>query len=197
MKITRVEKVRGGKYRIWLNDSPAFLLYPSEMRAVGITEGEELDEEKEKRIRGEILPKRAVSRCMHILGRQDKTVRQIIDKLREEEYPEETAILAAERMKELRYLDDLRYCGMYIEGRKHTKSAAQLAGELRGKGVSEDIIQAALEEADMPENSELIRKWAEKKKYDAGSASEDEKRRFYQFLMRKGFAYSDIKRALT
>ena len=197
MKITSIEKAKGGKYRIWLNDSPAFLLYPSEMRELKVIEGEELSEEQERRIREEILPKRAVSRCIHILGRQDKTEKQIIDKLREEEYPEETAILAAERMKELRFLDDLRYCGMYIEGRKQTKSAAQMTMELARKGVSEDVIRQALEEADMPESGDLIRGWAEKKRFDAETASEDEKRKFYQFLMRKGFTYGDIKRALT
>ncbi|MCR5161464.1 MAG: recombination regulator RecX [Lachnospiraceae bacterium] len=197
MKITCIEKAKGGKYRIWLNDSPAFLLYPSEMRALKVVEGEELGEDQERRIRDEILPKRAVSRCMHILGRQDKTEKQIIDKLRGEEYPEETAIQAAERMKELRFLDDLRYCSMYIEGRKLTKSAGEMTRDLLAKGVSEDVIRQALEEADMPGNGELIRRWAEKKRFDAETASEDEKRKFFQFLMRKGFNYGDIKRALT
>ena len=59
------------------------------------------------------------------------------------------------------------------------------------------MITEALEEEYQQENErELILKWIEKKQYCAQEADIKEKRRMYQFLLRKGFQSDDILHVL-
>ena len=53
-------------------------------------------------------------------------------------------------------------------------------------------LEAAREEAEPQDEREQIRRWMEKKHIDPAAADQSELRRFYQFLMRRGFRSSDI-----
>ena len=69
--------------------------------------------------------------------------------------------------------------------------------ELIARGLSREVIGQAWEETDPVDELELIRRLAEKKHFDPDGADEKTTRKFYQFLQRKGFSYSNIKKALT
>lgn len=197
MLITRLEAVNGKKYRVYLNDAPAFLLYSSEVSRYCLKEGQELDENQEREIYSAVLSKRAKLRCMNLLKTMDKTEEQLRQKLRQGEYPEPVIEEALEYVKHYHYVDDLRYARNYIDSRKDTKSRQQIRYDLLGRGISEDIIIQAWEETDPVDEMALILRWKEKKGFDPASADQKETQRFYQFLLRKGFSYPDIKKALT
>ena len=188
MLITRLEAVNGKKYRVYLNDAPAFLLYSSEVSRYCLKEGQELDENQEKEIYSAVLSKRAKLRCMNLLKTMDKTEEQLRQKLRQGEYPEPVIEEALEYVKHYHYVDDLRYARNYIDSRKDTKSRQQIRYDLLGRGISEDIIIQAWEETDPVDEMALILRWKEKKGFDPASADQKETQRFYQFLLRKGFS---------
>lgn len=197
MQVTRLEPVGKGKCRVYLNDEPAFLLYRKEVSACDLEEGKELEEKQSRKIYEEILLKRAKLRCLHLLEAMDRTEQQLYQKLRQGEYPEEVIRAAVEYVKGYHYVDDLRYAQNYIEVKKDSRSRRQLCSELAGKGVPEELIRQALEEAPPADELQQIRKWAEKKRFSTAEAGPDETRKFFQFLIRKGFSFSDIKKALT
>ncbi len=198
MTITAIEKLAGKKkVRIYLNDAPAFLLYPGEVREYKLEEGMEIDDSLLETIYSAVLLKRAKLRLMHILKSQDKTEWQLRSKLRSEEVPEEVADRAIEYVKSYHYVDDLRYAGAYIRSRGARKSKAQMKADLAAKGVSSDVIAQALEENAPDDSSELVRYWMEKKRFDPETADPDTTRKFVQFLQRKGLSYSEIKKSLT
>ena len=197
MQVTKIEVGRGKKLRIYLNDEAAFQLYPKEVKEYGIREGEELTQDRIDMIYSAVLLKRAKLRCLHILKNLDKTEQQLRTKLTEDEYPRDIIDDAIEYVKSYHYIDDKRYAQSYIESRADRKSKMMIRAELREKGIDEQIIEEALEEADEIDTDAQILRWAEKKHYDPESADFKESQKFFAFLMRRGYSYSDIKKALT
>ena len=140
--------------------------------------------------------KKAKHRALYILERMDRTEQELRQKLAQS-YEPDIVEEALAYVKEYRYIDDLRYAKNYIAWISQTKSRRQIEQELLlKKGVSRDIICQAFEEAQMPEEGALIRHWIEKKKICPETATREELRRFYQFLMRRGFQAEDIRREL-
>ena len=64
--------------------------------------------------------------------------------------------------------------------------------ELARKGISDSVIEEALEEAEFTDARNVIREIMEKKRKGSGFLDEKEKRRLYAFFQRKGFSSADI-----
>lgn len=197
MIITRLEQINTKKCRVYLNDEPAFWLYYNEISQYHLREEMELSEELSAEIYSAVLSKRAKLRCMNLLKLMDKTEAELRRKLQMEEYPETIIQEALEYVKSFHYVDDLRYARNYIDSKKETKSRQQIQYELQNKGVSGDVISMAWEETEPVDVTAQILRWAEKKHFDLLTEDTKERQKFYQFLLRKGFLYSDIKKALT
>lgn len=98
-----------------------------------------------------------------------------------------------DKLIEKRYIDDETFARYWVENRNLSKGASRrkLEAELRAKGVAREIIELQLAESDRSDVSELEKIIAKKRsKY-----TDDQK--FMQYLARQGFAYDDIKRALS
>ena len=67
MVVTAVEEYTKNKYKIYLNDAFAFVLYKGDLRHYDIAPGKELTEEELTEIREAVLTKRAKLRAMHLL----------------------------------------------------------------------------------------------------------------------------------
>lgn len=197
MLITKLEAVNSRKCRIYLNDEPAFVLYYSEVSGYHLREDEELSEALREEIYSTVLSKRAKLRCMNILKSMDKTEYQLRQKLRGDEYPARIIDEAIAYVKSYHYVDDLRYAGNYIDSRKETKSRQQICCELQTRGVEKELIELAWEEREPVDEVSQILRWAEKKHFHSDSEDPKETQKFYQFLLRKGFLFSNIKKALT
>ncbi len=196
MIITKLEQLRGGKVRVYLNDEPAFVLYQTELSELSLHEHEELLSTDEQRIMQEILAKRAKLRCMNILKEMDKSEWQLRQKLRQGEYPESVIDEAIDYVKGYHYLDDLRFAESYTRSRGTSKSRTQIKGELLAKGVKGETIEEAFAELGEEDSEALIRYWIDKKHFDPESADAKERQKFIQFLMRKGFSYGTIMHSL-
>ena len=68
--------------------------------------------------------------------------------------------------------------------------------DLLSRGISQELVECALEEENETSQEELIKKFMEKKHYDSENATITEKKRIYQFLLRKGFRCEEIMRVL-
>lgn len=135
---------------------------------------------------------RAKRRALHILERSDRTEQELRDKLAKNYLPE-VVDATVEYVKSYHYIDDHRYAVNYLNSRGKVRSSRQVEQELLyKKGVSKAELEAAREEAEPQDEREQIRRWMEKKHIDPAAADQSELRRFYQFLMRRGFRSSDI-----
>lgn len=192
MEITKIQALTKQKYRIFLDGESAFTVYKGELSRYHLEEGAVLPPEVYEELVNGVLKKRATLRAMHILERTDKTEAQLRKKLEESEYPKEAVESAIAYVTSYGYLDDRRYAKHYIEWKKQGKGKARLKMELVQKGISREIIEEVLESTDFGETREMIRQIILKKRKTNIPMNEKEKQKLYGFLMRKGFASSDI-----
>ena len=97
------------------------------------------------------------------------------------------------------YVDDAKYARAYIRdsARFHPKGRLRLQQELREKGVTAGIIQAALEETlATGELNEAGSAYALVEKKAPDLSDEREKRRIIGFLERRGYGWETIRQAL-
>lgn len=206
MVITRLEKTTKGRIKIYLNDEFAFMLYRGEINSLPISVGADMTDELYDYICDTVLTRRAKLRAMNILQKQDKTEKELRDKLREGLYPERVIDAAIAYVKSYSYIDDERFARNYVSYRLQSKSKRLLERELRQKGVPADIIENVLEELTNTKGFDedvLIVRMAEKK---CGSpleeklpAADDRKswEKLYRYLIGKGFEYEKVKRVLS
>jgi regulatory protein len=105
----------------------------------------------------------------------------------------EFVLRVLDRVIEEQYVDDERFAHYWIENRSLVKgvSRRKLVAELHAKGVDDSIINKELSQTDRNDHEE-IRKIIIKKR----SRYPDD-RKLTMYLVRLGFRYDDIKRALS
>ena len=146
LQVMSVVPLEKGKARIRFDDGTEVVLYKGEIRKLGIEEGCVVTEAVYDKILNEILGKRAIKRAMHLLEKQDRTERQLYDKLKQNGYPESCIESAIAYVKSYHYIDDFRYASTYIRYHQEMKSRQKLKMELMAKGIGRDLVDAAVEE---------------------------------------------------
>lgn len=196
MIVTGIRQVTKRKLEVELDGEPAFMLYSGDLSRYHIQEGQELSEEVYRELAGEVLVKRARLQALRLLTKRDYTEQELRLRLSRAGYPEQASEDALEYVKAYRYVNDESYAKRYVEHYKDSRSGLQLRQELARRGVPREIIQKTLEEAERPEERQLIRQLAEKKLAGRKDLSEKEFRRLYGFFARKGFQSGDIAAVL-
>jgi regulatory protein len=100
------------------------------------------------------------------------------------------------RLKRLEFLDDKKFAVWWVGQRKEfkSKSKRELVYELKGKGISKDIITEVLSEENLDEISSA-KKLLEKKKYLwQGKADFVARKKMSEFLLRHGFGWDVINK---
>ena len=197
MIVTRTEAVTKVKYKVYIDGQFAFVLYKGELSRYQVQEGREITKETCDRIRGEVLVKRAKLRAMHLLNAMGRTESQLREKLTQGGYPEDVVDEALSYVKSFGYVDDVNYARSFTDSRKDKKSRREIEMLLKGKGISGEDIEKAMEECYGEDTAmQAVRKLMKKRRYIPGESSYEEKQRFMAYVMRKGFSYDDVCRAL-
>lgn len=114
--------------------------------------------------------------------------------------PETAILMALERLKELRLVDDAAYARMFVESRMRSRPKGErlIRMELKTKGVQPDVIDAACGElfeknSDVSTERDLARRAIEKKWLLWRKLSRiDQKQKIYRYLASRGFSSSSI-----
>ena len=198
MKVTEIEEVSKSRSRIYIDDEFAFALYKGELRKYDICKGEDLPETVYTEIMEEILPKRARLRAMNLLTKKDYTRRKLEGKLREGGYPENIIEDAIGYVESYRYVDDLRYAVTYITDHESSRSRRRMEQDLMNKGIDRCTIESAFREWEAlggTQNEDaMIRELLQKRQYHPETATPEDTRRMYAYLMRKGFTSESVRR---
>ena len=145
----------------------------------------------------EELLKEAKLKALQLLTGMDRTENQLREKLKQKEYPTEIVEQVIEYVKSFGYINDERYAQRYIEYKKTRKSKKELYMELVQKGIDKEQIASALNEYYVDEDEEeAIRLLAAKKRIDVSESSVIEKKKFCDYLLRKGFNYGSVRKVL-
>lgn len=121
---------------------------------------------------------------------QARSRRELADKLAKKLVPEAIATQLLDRFTEVGLIDDAAFARAWVTGRQRSKHLARraLAGELRRKGIADDVAREALEEVDVSDEEAAARLLVRKKlrslaRVDGVTAT----RRLVAMLGRKGY----------
>ena len=137
--------------------------------------------------------------AMRYLVTRDRTVQEMQTYLDQKDFGEADVDATIERLKELKLLDDERFAIRFVETRLATKpiSRRHLYEQLKGHGLSEEHINAALALADDGTEAENARSVAQK--FAKQFAVLDPQKRRERVLLRlqaRGYSYDVSRRAV-
>lgn len=131
----------------------------------------------------------------HISATQ-KTEKQVRTFLEGKGYLPAVIEYAVEKLRSYNFLNDGQYAEAYVESLSKRKGSKLLRMELRGKGVSDAEIDAALDTLPAERETETARALLEK--YMRGKVCDKATlQKAYRYLLGKGYDYEVIKSALT
>ncbi len=201
MTVTKLEEIKKGKYRVYLNDEAAFVLFYSDLQKFSIKAGMVLSEELYQEIAEKLLNKRCRSYAMNLLIKKDRSERELRTRLFEAEYPEKVVEDAIEYLKGFSYIDDERYSENYIRANCSRAGLKEIKNKLRMKGIKDEDINSAIEKSyedgilSQDENHELILRLLKKKLAGRNTVDIKERQKIVASVYRKGFELGEINSA--
>lgn len=142
--------------------------------------------------------RKAAEKAMNLLLQQDRTKKELQDRLYRAGFSEQASAYAMEYVTGFGYIDDLRYATNYISFHKGNRSRKELRYKLINKGVEPEVLAVALEEYELEDEQNalshlLLKRLKGKQLADLEYA---EKNKITAYLARKGFALPAIRRAM-
>ncbi len=190
-----VQKRNPNRVNVHLDGEYAFGL--ARIVAVWLRVGQELDEEKLKRLQVEDARERAVQQALLFLSYRARSESEIRQNLRKHEMPEEVIEETLARLRQDGLANDGQFAQAWVENRStfRPRSRRMLAIELRQKGLDDEAVSSALEAVD----DEPLAYEAAKKRAPRLKALEwaDFRKKLSEFLARRGFSYSVIAPVVT
>lgn len=197
MTVTGIEALTKTRYKVYLDEAFAFVLYKGELSRYGLKEGCTVDPDTCEKIRREVIVKRAKLRALHLLNDMGRTEAQLRAKLRQNHYTEDVVEEAMEYVRSFGYVNDGAYARNFIEARKGSKSRKEIYAKLCEKGIPREEIERAFEECYEKEDSrDAIRELLRKRGWDPQHMEEKEKQKMLGYFTRKGFSYEDIRQVI-
>ena len=187
---------RSKKVRLITDEGTSFILYKREASRYGLDADMEISQDQWEHLMQEVFIPRARSRAMHLLERQDRTVSNLRQKLRDSGYPDEAIASAVEYVESYHYVDDDRYARSYVRYHQSGKSRRRIRMDLIKKGITDEVIQEALDAEYTVSEEDMIRAAIQKRHLDPATSDLRERQRIYRFLLGRGFSYEDIQHAI-
>lgn len=193
MKIVSLKDKRKGLTSVLLEDGCELLLDTEIVILNSLTPGAVLDDPDKLLFESDV--KRAKSRALWYLSRGDLSRKKLQEKLIRGGFMPSAAIQAVERMEELSLIDDTRLAQRLYEYLSESgASKREILYKLQNKGIPSDIAKQIIE-ADESSESDKLQKLI-KTKYASKLQNEENVKKVFAALIRKGYNYSDVREAL-
>jgi regulatory protein len=196
-KITAIEVQKRTPNRVNIHLDGEFAFGLSRIVAAWLRVGQELDEEKIKRLQTEEARERAFQQAMLFLSYRARSESEIRQNLRKHEMPEEVIEQTLERLRQDGFANDGQFARAWVENRSvfRPRSRRMLAMELKQKGLNEEAVTSALEDVD---DAALAYEAAQKRAPRFKDLEWIEfRKKLSEFLARRGFSYSVIAPVVT
>jgi regulatory protein len=186
---------RSKKVVIHLDEEPAFSLAP--VLAATLRVGQTLNERQIAELKDRQALEEAYQRALSLLSRRPRSEFELRQYFKRRKTPSHIAELVLQRLDEHGLVDDQAFARAWVENRAafRPRGPWALRGELRQKGVSSEIIEAALEGFDQEAVAysaarKIAPRWRE-------FTTEEFRRRLNAYLTRRGFDYEILSRVIA
>lgn len=196
MRIDRIEasKRKRGRVLVFLEDGACLKITEQELLDFGLRSGDELDESAQKRLKEAAGVSDVKATAADLIGRRAMSRANLEQKLQEKGASEAEARYAAEWLEAIGAIDDADYAALLANHcARQGYGPQRVKQKLFEKGVPRDLWDDAL--ATLPDPAEVIDSYLRSKR--RGELDEKEKKRLSDGLLRRGFAWSDIRAGLN
>lgn len=164
------------------------------MISSGLHSGQELTAAELEQLKDTSQFDKLYNRALMLVARRPRSRWELEDYLKRKDSPAPFIEQILNKLSEYGYVDDLKFAKLWVENRRLLRptSRRRLIQELRQKRVSQEVIDAVLEE-DQADEQSVLRELVDKKRRQP-KYQDDLK--LMQFLARQGFSYGDIKSVL-
>lgn len=196
MRVEEVKKSerKKGRFLVKLEDGNILRVTEEELLRFGLRAGLELDEETMEAVAASVRASSAKAAAANMIGSRALSKKELTRRLVKKGNDEADAQAAADWLEDIGAVDDAGYAAALVRhygGKGY--GPARVREELRRRGVDRELWDEALEE--MPETAEILDALIRKK--CRGELSDPkEKKRVSDGLLRRGFAWSDVKAAM-
>lgn len=196
-KITalRVQARNQARVNVYLDGKFAFGL--AKILAVPLRIGQELDEATIARLQAKDGVEVAYTRALQFLGTRPRSEAEVRHRLTQKGVAPEVLDEVVQRLGQGGLINDEQFASFWVENRQtfRPRSRRVLRAELRQKGVSEEVVQAALADTDETEAAKVLAA-QRARRLPADTAYQDFRRKLGEFLLRRGFGYDIIEGAV-
>lgn len=195
MQILNLKKDKLHLTRVLLSDGSEVLIDNDVCSEKCLKSGMEIEDDYLKLLCDESDYRRAKSRAVWYLDRNDHTEKGLYDKLLRAGFKREAAAKVIARFLEVGLLDDERFARNYAERLMASNvSKREAVQKMLLKGVPYDLAKRILAEDETDEQAQV--KNLIEKKYRSKLAQEKGGEKVFAALVRKGFSYSVVREAL-
>lgn len=198
MEITEIEKVKGSRYKIFVDGEYWYIIDFELIYQNNLAVGTNVTQELLEQIKTQAQSRTARERALYLLGYRDHSSKELYDKLIKS-VDKKIASQTVQKMIEINLIDDEKYAKKLVQYFFETKrfGTKKIVFELMQKGIDKELAQKVVfEYNENNDNSELITELIEKK-YARYLVDEKGKQKVINALLRLGHNFSDIKKALT
>ena len=185
MIITKLDKVGTKQVRLFFDEEKYCLLYYNEVRRLGFHEKDEVGQQEFEEL-NKLLLHRAKLKAMSLLKYQDRTRKELKDRLMRAEFPEFITEGAIAYVESFGYINDEEYVRRYMEYKAGTKSRIQIKMDLRKKGIGTEILERIFDEYEYEED-DVLEEQVQKRIRQKGSVTKENCQKYYGYFARKGF----------
>lgn len=142
--------------------------------------------------------RKAAKKAMDLLLRQDRTKKELQERLYRAGFSEEAAKYAIGYVEGFGYIDDARYAANYISLHKAKRSKKELHYKLTARGIPPEILAEAFSEYTPEDEEEALANQLQKQLRGKvlSEMSWEEKGKVTRRLAQKGYSLSLVKRIM-
>ncbi|SER85931.1 recombination regulator RecX [Salipaludibacillus aurantiacus] len=202
-KITAAKKKKG-RFHIYLKreegEEYAFSVSEDLLVNEHLLKGKELSEEDIERLKEKDDVDKAMQKALNYLSYRMRSEGEITRYLRDQELTEEDIANIIDRLRELQFIDDIRFAEAFVRTKRDTakKGPLLIEQELYQKGVSQHHIDRAMKE--YPEETQLDHaiKMVEKKQSSyKKEGAKKKQQKLMQFVIQRGYPQSVASKAVA
>jgi regulatory protein len=159
---------------------------------------QELSAEQVNTLRAADALDKAVNKALLFLTVRPRSIREVRDRLKDKEIPQETIDAVIERLTGWGYVGDEGFARYWVENRGSNQPRGKrlLRQELWQKGVERETVEEALDNATIDEYGDALT-LARKRLGQVRNMDEaTQRRRLSSFLQRRGYDWPTTKRAI-
>ncbi|HJN41648.1 MAG TPA: RecX family transcriptional regulator [Anaerolineales bacterium] len=190
--ITALKPQKRARHRVNLYLDGEFAFGLALRHAHDLSVGQPLSASEIAHLRSADEVEKAHEKALCFLEHRPRSEAEVRTRLARHGLPQEVAQAVMQRLRAAKLIDDAVFAAFWVENRCtfRPRGRRALRVELRQKGVSDEEIEAVLEDVDEPAGARLA---AEKKALRSqGLPAHERHRKLREFLARRGFEYEII-----